>query len=199
MTLIRRSLIVALVAVLLARPASADWLVMPLLGLTFGADTNVIDLEDASGLSKTTYGVGVSWMGRGILGIEADFNYVPGFFQRDRTDLVQSSRVHTLMGGVIVAAPLSWSGYGLRPYAAGGFGLIHPKLEDVLGLLPVDENLAGFSVGGGAIGFVSDRSGVRFDLRYYRSVSGLGDDPISIGSPRLSFWRGSVALVVKLD
>jgi len=36
MTLIRRSLIVALVALAPARPASADWLLMPLLGLTFG-------------------------------------------------------------------------------------------------------------------------------------------------------------------
>ena len=37
-------------------------------------------------------------------------------------------------------------------------------------MLPVRVNLAGFNVGGGAVGFLSARTGLRFDLRYFSTI-----------------------------
>ena len=36
---------------------------------------------------------------------------------------------------------------------------------------PIDRNLLAVSIGGGAIGFLTPRAGVRFDLRHVRSTS----------------------------
>ena len=195
-----RLLTLALVLSSLPSSARADWLVMPLLGLSFGSDTNIIDLEDATGLRNVTYGGTVALLSAGGLGLEADVSYVPGFFQREGGgDLVASSSVLSVMGNVIVAAPLSLTRQSLRPYVSGGFGLIRAHLDDVLDLFPVDRNLSGVNIGGGAIGFLSRRTGVRADLRYYKAVgsSDEGSLPIGIGSPNLSFWRASLALVLK--
>lgn len=188
----------ALTMALAPAVASADWLVMPLVGLTFGGDTNILDLDDATGLTNVTYGASVDLLSGGGLGLEVDFNFVPGFFQREGSELVLSSNVVTLMGNIVVATPLKLTGQSLRPFASGGFGLVRVKGEDVLGLFPIDRNLTGFNVGGGAIGMLSERTGVRFDLRYYKSVSGSDqDDPVALGGPRLSFWRASAALVLR--
>ena len=178
--------------------ASADWLVMPLVGLTFGGDTNILDLDDATGLSNITYGASVNLLSDGGLGVEVDFNYVPDFFQRDGNDLVLSSSVLTVMGNVVIATPLKLTGQSLRPFVSGGFGVVRVKGDDVLNLFPIDRNLSGFNIGGGAIGMLSERSGVRFDLRYYKSFSSnTQDDPVVFGGPRLSFWRASAALVLR--
>ena len=50
--------------------------------------------------------------------------------------------------------------------------------------------------GGGAIGFLSNTVGVRFDLRYLQSL-GEGDDLIAGEGPRVHLWRGSVSLVLR--
>jgi len=195
-----RLLTLALALSSLPSSARADWLVMPLVGVSFGGDTNIIDLEDATGLRNVTYGGTVALLSPGGLGLEADVSYVPGFFQREGGgDLVASSSVLSVMGNVIVAAPLSLTRQSLRPYVSGGFGLIRAHFDDVLDLFPVDRNLSGVNIGGGAIGFLSRRTGVRVDLRYYQAVgsSDEGSFPIGLGSPKLSFWRGSLALVLK--
>src|SRR5438445_13814093 len=57
-------------------------------------------------------------MGAGILGGEIDFGFAPDFFDRGgNTKLVSSSHVLTLMGNVIIGAPIGGQrGPGLRPY-----------------------------------------------------------------------------------
>jgi hypothetical protein len=37
-------------------------------------------------------------------------------------------------------------------------------------LFPFKANLAGFNIGGGAVGFFSQNTGVRFDLRYFSTL-----------------------------
>jgi hypothetical protein len=46
----------------------------------------------------------------------------------------------------------------------------------------------------GVTGFLSDRFGVSWDVRRFRSVG--GQDPGSDG-PRLSFWRANMALAIR--
>ena len=55
-----------------------------------------------------------------------------------------------------------------------------------------------YGVGGGATGFVTDRVGVDWQLRYFRSVGGVDEQQgLSLGAEQLSFWRASMALVIR--
>jgi hypothetical protein len=68
-------------------------------------------------------------------------------------------------------------------------------VTDNLGLVST-RNLGGFNLGGGAMGFVTKRTGVKWDLRYVRG-SGSSDTGIAFGSPRIHFWRATMALVIR--
>ncbi len=169
---------------------------MPFLGLNFGGATNIVDPDDAAEKSHVAYGGTVSWLRDGVLGFEVDFGYSPGFFERGvEPPLVASSSVTTLMVNVVVAAPRRWTGYSLRPYASGGFGAMRVRIEDVLDLLPVKTTLPAVDVGGGVLGFFTDRVGVRWDLRYFRGAK--TEEGVSFGSTKLTVWRMSIAMVVR--
>jgi hypothetical protein len=174
-------------------------LIQPFVGISFGGDTNIIDLDEASELRKVTWGATVSVLGRGVFGVEGDFSYVPGFFERDiEAELVSDSQVVTLMGNVVLAMPLSWTGQSLRPYFSGGGGLIRTRIQDLADIFSSERNLVGIDLGGGLIGFFSERIGVRWDVRYFKSVSDPGDtQDVAFGSASLSFWRANMALVLK--
>jgi Outer membrane protein beta-barrel domain len=194
--------IVALLLLLappLASAARADWFIMPFAGLKFGADTDIVDPDQAIGNKKPVYGVTVALVTNGLFGVEADVGYIPGFFEADRNPpQVSSSSVFTGMGNAVISVPKRWTGYSLRPYVSGGLGIIKVQKEDVLDVVPVNRNLVGWNVGGGAIGELNDRVGVRWDLRYFRTVQRTSEDTsISFGSERLSFWRGSIAFLIR--
>jgi hypothetical protein len=176
--------------------ASADWFLTPFYGVTFGTDTSLVDLEAATGLTKQVFGGSISLMGSGILGVEAEVGYVPGFFQRDNSDpLVTDSSLTTVAGNVVVATPLSWTRESLRPYFVGGVGLMRAYVNDVFNVVQIDK-LVAVDVGGGLIGFFNDRTGVRFELRYFSSI-GEPEGAASFGTPRLSQWRASIGLVLR--
>ena len=59
------------------------------------------------------------------------------------------------------------------------------------------ENLFGYNIGGGAIGFFSRSTGVRFDLRYYSTVHGSDHGPIAIGDVHLRYMTASVGVVIR--
>jgi hypothetical protein len=63
-------------------------------------------------------------------------------------------------------------------------------------LTPVDDNSLGFNLGGGAIGFFSRRTGVRFELRHFRTFEREAREFGDIAS-RVSFWRFTVGAVVR--
>jgi len=190
----------ALLLALIPRLVSAQpVLIQPFAGLSFGGQTNIIDLDKATKLSKITWGGTVTVIGRGVFGVEGDFSYVPGFFERDtEAELVTDSQVVTLMGNVVIATPLSWTGLSLRPYFSGGAGLIRTHIQDLADIFSSERNLVGIDLGGGLIGFFTERVGVRWDVRYFKSVSDPGDaEDVAYGSASLSFWRANMALVLK--
>jgi hypothetical protein len=131
----------------------------------------------------------------GVLGVEGDFAYIPRFFERDNLT-VSGSTVLTLSGSVIVAAPLRITGYSLRPYLVGGLGLIHTGITYQAIVAPVDDNSFGMNIGAGAIGLLSQRTGLRFELRHFRTFSSdlneFGEE-----SARLSFWRVTVGVLIR--
>ena len=60
--------------------------------------------------------------------------------------------------------------------------------------------MAGFNIGGGAIGFLSKGTGVRFDLRYYGTIHGTDQGPIVTvgdGLVRLHYMTASIGLVIR--
>ena len=180
--------------------ARADFLISPYVGYAFGGNTTLPDLDTGAASSKHwTFGASVAWLSDQVLGVEADFSTVPGFFQNSGgTDLVTGSRVTTLTGNVIAALPLSVTRESLRPYVTGGIGLIHASAEDPIRLIESGEagDWLGLQLGAGAIGLLTDRAGVRFDLRHSRTLS---RDTTLRGerTSKLSFWRATVGVTLR--
>jgi outer membrane protein with beta-barrel domain len=185
--------------------ARADYLFVPFVGGAFAGKTSFYDPEHAfggdveggSGSTQLIFGGSVGWLSPTGFGFEGDFSYGPRFFETDNeAGLIQGSHLVTVSGSVIVAAPLRFTGYSLRPYLIGGLGLIHSGITYVGPFAPVDDDSLGFNVGGGAIGFLSPRTGVRFELRHFRTFNREADLSGEVQS-RLSFWRFTVGVVIR--
>jgi hypothetical protein len=191
-----RYLVLAAV-LLMPGTASAEWQIKPFLGLTFGGGTTLVDLEEAAGDPNLVYGGSVLLLGN-IFGIEGDVGFGPGFFESGDQILVTDSEVTTVTGNVVVTLPRRATQYTLRPYLVGGFGLMHVRKADVIEAFDSTRNLAAINVGGGATGFLTDRVGLSWDLRYFRNVTGpeVGSG-LLVGEARLSFWRATMAVVFR--
>jgi hypothetical protein len=174
---------------------AAEKQLKPFVALTFGGGTTFLDLEDTSAKSHVAVGIGGAMLWD-LVGFDVDFAHVPGLFQSGNQTLVVSSSVTTLTGSVIITLPRRMTEYGLRPYFVGGGGIMRVRIDDVFEALPVRDTLPTINIGGGATGFVSDRWGVCWDVRYFRGSSGENKG-LSIGSERLSFWRASMAVVLR--
>jgi hypothetical protein len=180
------------------REARADYLFVPFIGVAFGGSTAFLNLEQGAGSSQLIFGGSAGWLSPGVLGFEGDFAYAPRFFERDnQAGVILSSNVTTLTGNVIVAIPQSVTGYALRPFLVGGVGLIHSGINYDEVFPTVDDNSFGLNVGGGAIGFLTPRTGVRFELRHFRTFEREANEASGEVSARLSFWRFTVGVVIR--
>lgn len=177
-------------------PAMAEWHIKPFLGLTFAGGTTFVDPEKAAGVPNVIYGASGLLVGD-FLGIEGDFGRAPGFFQRGDEELVLSSSVTTLTGNFVVALPRRMVEYSLRPYLVGGAGLVHAKIEANSAAFLVSRTLPAIDFGGGVTGFVNDRIGVSWEVRYFRSISTGDIRGVSVADEELSFWRANMAVVFR--
>lgn len=204
-----RALLAASLLACTPTPAAAEWYFTPFFGWDVAANTTLIDLEYlGANRTKVTVG-GSAAVFFGIIGVEADYAFAPRFFQnpdppRDPLNpnppvgpLVASSHLQTLTGNVILAAPLSWTQESLRPYLVGGAGWMDAASVDVIGDVPVNCNMTAFNIGGGAIGMLSNRAGLRFDLRRFRGIGRTVPSCPGISSPRLNLWRATVGFVLR--
>ncbi len=191
-------------AILMLWPAGAaaqEWQFKPFLGLTFAGETTIIDPDEAADDVHLSIGGSVSGIGE-VFGFEADFGFVPGFLTgADREGrLVFSSSVTTLTGNVVIALPRRMTQYTLRPYVAGGVGLMRVSRDDPFDAFPLTLNVMTIDIGGGATGFLSETVGLNWDIRYFRNITGSPDPDnpgLSFGAPRLSFWRLTMGLVLR--
>lgn len=185
----RRTVAVCLLCLLFApRPARAEWHFTPTLGFTFGGSTTLVDLQHGTGKRHSNFGGIVSHFGKGVIGVEGIVIYSRHFFEfdgpRDPADPVPvpiaKSYTVSATADVVLTVPRKWTEYFLRPYVSGGFGLLRavsidqPPQTGSDQVLPVTSTMPGFSIGGGAIGFLTQNTGVRFDVRYH---GGLRRDP----------------------
>ena len=177
--------------------ARAERQIKPFIGSAFGGGTTFVDVEDAADSPTVVFGANGVLLGE-VLGLDMDVGYSPGFFEAGSQDFVLSSSVTTLSGSVIVALPRRWAEVGLRPYFVGGGGLMHVRINQTFDLLKVARTLAAVNLGGGVTGFLTDRLGLSWEVRHFRSVGGdPGGSGLSFGRERLSFWRGTMAVAVR--
>jgi hypothetical protein len=194
--------LVLLASVVSAVPARADWLIIPFAGTAFGGQaTSFFDLEGVGG-ATSVYGVAGTWLSRTIVGIEGEFLYGPCFFKNPSgQNLLVSSHISTLSGGVLVTLPLSVTRESLRPYATAGLGMMEASVDysvDNLFPDPPSGRFAALHVGGGAIGLVSPDVGFRFDLRHVNSLNRVQDGLTNAATSRLRFWRLTVGVVLRV-
>jgi hypothetical protein len=167
----------AVLFILAPSPARAEGFVNPWVGLHFG---------DAPADGDIGFGVAAGSNRGGIIGLEADFGYFPSFFEKD----AGKNTVMTLMGNVMVEIVVSPSGK-VVPYLAGGIGLIRTSLD----VAEFRQNDFGYNLGAGAMGYFSNRVGVRGDVRYMRAV---GDNAsVTLDSGRFDFWRATFGVVIR--
>lgn len=180
-------------------PASADIFVSPFLGVKFNGGTNELDFNNDVGARDTKMAVGLSGvvvMDKG-LGFELEIAHQPRFFERTVNNLVTRSGVTTISGNVMLAAPISITRESLRPYIVGGLGWMHASANNGIGFLEFNNDFLGLSLGVGAVGFIGDVTGLRFDLRYLKSISSNDVSDVSRESARVSFWRATVGVVFR--
>ena len=190
--------LVVLVVLAPVRDAAAEWHFTPMVGLTMLGNTSLLDPELATDQRHWNFGGAVTLMGPGIFGAEAMLVWTPGFFERDDVDLVDSSRTVSLMANVVVTTPRRWTEYSLRPFVSGGLGLMHVAQKEDLAIFPVDLNVAGFNIGGGAIGFLTERTGLRFDLRYHGILNPSDYGPIAVEEfVHLRYMTASIGIVFR--
>lgn len=190
----RCAMIAALALVIAPASASADWLLTPNIGTTFAAD--------AAGRHHWTYGIAAGWMGKGIIGWEADAQFTPEFFEPNDSEInfTGSNNVFTLMGNVIAGVPVGGQhGLGIRPFGLLGFGLIKQRVDAANNNnLAITNNDFGFNVGGGVMGFFNNNVGLRGDIRYVRSFQNFSDSPTDVFDlGDFDFWRANVGVVFR--
>lgn len=206
---VRVVLAVAFVATM-ARPASADWLFTPYLGMVLGGAANTVDVDtlDEAFEQRSIVGGSLTAMSNGVLGFEVDFGYAPNFFQlteggEDFEFFDVNSSITTLMGNVVFGVPIGGtSGSGVRPYLAGGVGLMRASIrfEDLFEDL--SSNDFAVNVGGGVHVFFSDGLGLRGDVRYFRGIEIKSDEDLiadfsQFGLDDFHFWRATVGVTFR--
>jgi len=174
---------------------------VPLVGLTFKADTNLSALEPVPIPKHVNIGGAVALLGKGIFGVEGVTVFTTGFngVAPDVPNPIESSRIFGLAGNAVLTTPRHLTEYLLRPYVSGGICYMrmvvnHVKTAEALNL---HENFPALNIGGGAIGFFTQHTGVRFDLRYYKRIGETTDGTLVLDHPNVSFMTLSVGVVFR--
>jgi hypothetical protein len=187
---------------------SAEWQIKGYVGATYGGESTFLfvgpnTLAPNPNHPHLAYGVSGLLIGE-IVGVEVDFSHTPGFFQSSSASNdplaigVDDSGVYTLMGNVVVAMPRHLTQYTLRPYVVGGAGLMHVAFDTTRNVIQVSEPFQAMDLGAGVTGFVTRRVGLSWDVRYFRSIERSIQAGVSLGPERLSFWRASMAVAVRI-
>jgi hypothetical protein len=191
-----------LLALAFAAPASAEWHIVPLVGLTFHANTNALGVEPVPIPKHVNIGGAVTLLGKGIFGVEGVTVFTTGFRGVDPAapiQFIQSSRVFGLAGNAVLTTPKHLTEYSLRPYVSGGIGYMrldvaHFHPAEAFGL---HENFPALNIGAGAVGFFTQHTGVRFDWRYYKRIGETTPGSSVPDHPEVSFMTLSVGVVFR--
>ena len=177
-----------------AAPAAAQTttggLVTPFIGVVTNTPTDE---------NRTIYGAAVGATGN-VVGFELDFGYAPNFFEADDDfgELGPEGNVTTVMGNLLLGIPAG----RVRPYATVGVGLMRSNLDASDFFDDISRNDFGVNYGGGVMVFLSDRVGLRGDIRQFRSLNNddLDDDfpePPDFSLGDFKFWRATGGVTIR--
>jgi hypothetical protein len=194
----RRTAILVAALLWLSTPAGAgDRQIRPFIGATFGGGTTFVDPERVIGKTNLAIGASAVFLGE-MFGTEVEVADAPGFFESGNNQLVRGSRVTTISGNVVVAAPRRMTEYSLRPYIVGGGGLMRVRTTTTFNVFDVSRVIPSFDVGVGVVGFLTNRIGVCWDIRRFQGVGiNTGNVGLSWGDERLSYWRATMAAAIR--
>jgi len=187
-----KALILTAVVACVAAPsqARAEGYVSPWAGIAFGSSADN---------SRGMFGVDAGGMGAGIIGGEVDFGYSPSFFGTEND--FGHNTVIDLMGNVIVGVPIGGTrGAGVRPYVTGGLGLLRTQIDGgTIAQVSSSNNMFGWNLGAGVMGYFADHFGLRGDVRYLRGFKDLntGVTSIDLNGDQLHLWRASIGVVFR--
>ena len=183
---------------LMSAPTYAeDRQIRPFIGVTFGGGNTFVDPELVAGKANLLLGASAVFLGE-MFGAEVDVADAPGFFESGDRSLVRGSRVTTISGNVVVAAPHRLTEYSLRPYLVGGGGLMRVRTTTLFNVFDVSTVMPVLDVGVGVVGFLSNRTGVCWEVRRFQSVgSNTNSGGLSFGDEHLSFWRATMAVAIR--
>jgi opacity protein-like surface antigen len=170
-----------------AQTVHAEWLLSPFAGAMVRTDTAFLDLDDVAGRPHATFGVALTRFYERVFGIDIETSGTPSVFTGH--DLVQSSRVLTVTGSVVIALPMRWSRV-VRPYAMVGAGLVHVTRDDIAGVFPIDSTRPAASLGAGAWLPMTRRLGARAEVRFMRSGS-------ESSPSRFETWQTTAGVAVR--
>jgi opacity protein-like surface antigen len=184
------SLVLGLIAVAPASAQTTGGLITPFIGVV--ADTPTDE-------NRTVYGGSFGVTGK-VVGFELDLGYTPNFFEfeDDFGELGSSGSVTTVMGNLLIGAPLG----RVRPYGTIGAGLMRSNLELLDFFDDLNRNDFGINYGGGVMVFVTDNVGIRGDIRQFRSLQNddLDDDfpePTDFDLGDFTFWRATAGVTFR--
>jgi hypothetical protein len=192
------ALVVAIAAAAAPASAQVDRQVRAFIGTTFAGHSTFVDLtkEDAPSHPHLALGAQAAWLGD-VFGVEADVADVPGFFEGGSSYLVTGSRVTTITGNGVIALPRRVAEYSLRLYFVAGGGIMRvreqsPPVFDIAKVVPTVD------FGVGALGFLTNKVGVSWELRRFQRVGGPPPlTGITVAQEELSYWRAHAALVFR--
>jgi hypothetical protein len=153
---------------------------------------------------RAGFGVNAGGMGNGVIGGELDFGFSPSFFGT-KSDFGSNS-VIDFMGNVIVGVPLGGTrGAGVRPFLTGGLGLLRTQIDGgtltgTLTNVSSSNNMFGWNLGAGVMGYFNDHVGLRGDIKYLRGFEDMrtGITLIDTNAPgQFHFWRAGVGVVFR--
>ena len=125
-----------------------------------------------------------------MFGLELDVAIAPDFFAK--SPAVSGSNVTTVMGNLIVSAPIG----AIRPYVSGGAGLIKQSIDSPNDLLRITNHDFGADVGAGLMVFFNQKVGLRTDVRLFRDLRERGrTGEIDLAS--FHFWRGTIGVAFR--
>jgi len=193
----------AMVLMLSPALAQADWLFTPAVGSTLGRDTH--------GREHVIFGATAGWIDYDPpFGWEIDVSFAPDFFEGDDSafEFEGDSHVGTLMfNGLIGDLAAIRETTGWRPFVSAGIGVIQVRVvtADLAqgGMFDSRVHEVGFNAGGGVVGFVSSRIGLRADIRYISSFEDneaswtKGPSDFDVAPGRFDFIRGTVGVTVR--
>ena len=171
-------------------PARADTVFTPFIGQSFATRDDAVKV--------TTIGASMASTMGGGFGFELDFGRTSEAV--GSAAFADNSRVTMLMGNAVLGFPFG----RFRPYLVGGLGWLRKEVLSA-GATARSGGL-GLDAGGGVLGFLSQSLGIRFDLRYVRSVTTSDlekfrvPDSLSLADfliEDISFWRASTGLAIR--